>query len=119
MRSVAVLGILAASIVWVGGCAHYGRRPTSALEQPGSCDGACAHYSECRGDDDGALESLCLAECQGIFVTDGVTDGETLREFEELDCPDAVAFIEGEAGRPPGSPPRTTAAASTPPSRSR
>jgi hypothetical protein len=95
-----VVALLVATAA-AAGCARYAR-PTSALPD-GSCAGACEHYADCRGDGDDRLERDCLAECESIFVTDGEPDREALGEFEDLDCPDAIAFVEGDAGRRPGA----------------
>lgn len=76
----------------------------------GTCDAACAHYVDCKGqstNDD--LHGACVAECRQVFAID---DRASLRAYESLECGDAVSFIEGTSGREPGEPttPSTTAA---------
>jgi hypothetical protein len=44
----------------------------------------------------------CVRECSNIFVNDGEIDAESLKEFEQLECADAIAFVEGASGRAPG-----------------
>jgi hypothetical protein len=93
---VALLGSASAS------CVRHAR-VTSRTTEYGTCAGACEHYVDCRGDADARLERSCQAECQAIFVTDGEVDHEALAEFEELGCPETVAFVEGDSGRAPGA----------------
>lgn len=102
MRLAAVLAA-ALALVSVGGCFPYlrGDRPR---QRAASCESACDHYLACRQTTDPELERGCLTECRSIFVSDGVADEGSLREFEELECYDAVAFVEGPSGRPPGGP---------------
>ncbi len=61
----------------------------------GSCSGACDHYLSCKGSNDKKAERKCLRECQAIFVDDGEVDRESLKDFEDLQCEDAVAFVDG------------------------
>ena len=70
--------------------------------------GACDHYVGCRDapDRDGAIRRACLAECPGVFA-----DEESLMAFESLACPDAVEFVEGSGGHPPGTRGPTASAA--------
>jgi hypothetical protein len=56
----------------------------------------CAHYQGSPQDD--RLYATCVDECREIYE-----DPQVLVEYERLRCDDAVAFIEGESGRPPGS----------------
>lgn len=93
---LALLAGLSASCV-----RHVRSAPRTA--EYGTCEGACGHYAGCRGDRDPAMLRSCMDECEAIFVTDGIVDQEALGDFEELECSDAVAFVEGDSGRPPGS----------------
>jgi hypothetical protein len=74
----------------------------------GTCGGACDHYVGCREapDRDGAIRRACLAECPDVFA-----DEESLMAFESLACPDAVEFVEGSGGHPPGTRGPTASAA--------
>lgn len=80
--------------------ATFGPRGTGT----GTCEGACRHYTSCKGTKDKQVTHACVVECTEIFVDDGEPDAESLKEFERLSCPDAVAFVEGSSGRGPGSP---------------
>jgi hypothetical protein len=64
----------------------------------GTCEGACEHYVECKGAPSADQHDfdVCVAECQDIFVDHGRTDHESLSDFENLDCDDTVAFVDGE-----------------------
>jgi hypothetical protein len=99
MRRLVVLAVGLISIA--AGCVR-GVRPDEPFEASASCTSACSYYVECRQSSDPELDRSCLAECQTIFVTDGVVDEGSLRELEELECYDLVAFVEGPSGRPPG-----------------
>jgi hypothetical protein len=84
-----------------GSCIHF--RGGSGSAANSSCATACSHYTECRNLHDDNVHRACVRECQEIFVEDGVVDRQSLREFQDLECPDAVAFVEGSSGRPPGA----------------
>ncbi len=96
----ATLGVFAAS-----GCAWHPGSSTGPEKIEGTCEGACSHYVDCRGSGDAEIYSACVRECQVIFVEDGEADAVSLGLFEQLECEDAIGFIEGEGGRPPGSSP--------------
>jgi len=60
----------------------------------GTCDGACAHYAQCkpgRGESDLAR---CVAECPSVF-----SDRDSLMAYESLSCEDAVEFVDGNAAK--------------------
>lgn len=83
-------------------CAHYAQpQPVLTYSAPGSCEGACDHYLTCKGDGRPAVFRECVAECRDIFVSNGQADHDSLRDFEELDCEDTVAFVEGTRGGSP------------------
>lgn len=105
MRRLAALLVL---LVGPAGCLRNLRGEPPAAEF-GTCEGACEHYTECRGGGDPALLDGCVAECRTIFETDGEVDGGSLREFEDLECGDAIAFVEGAGGRRPGAAARAEA----------
>lgn len=56
----------------------------------GTCDGACAHYVECKP---GHLEKdrqRCHSECPDAF-----SDRDSLMAYESLSCKDAVEYVDG------------------------
>jgi hypothetical protein len=63
----------------------------------GTCDGACAHYIQCKPGHADVDRSRCLAECPNVF-----SDQDSLMAYESLMCDDAVEFVDGNA-------PKTTA----------
>ena len=86
-RSGAVLGVAAA----IAACGGRG------LAQPkitGTCDGACAHYIECKPGHPEADRATCEQECPGVF-----SDEESLMGYESLECRDAVEYIDGTRPR--------------------
>jgi len=62
----------------------------------GTCDGACAHYQQCKPGHAMADRNRCLAECPGVF-----SDRDSLMTYESLACEDAVEYVDGS------TPPRT------------
>lgn len=72
-----------------------------ATRTTGTCEGACSHYADCKQGVAQTTFDACVAECREIFED----QRETLRDYERLSCTDAVAFIEGDSGRPPGAAP--------------
>jgi hypothetical protein len=85
---VAVLG-LALGAALPAGCVV--RRFTSP-DLTGTCDGACAHYVECKPGHASADRDRCLAECPGVF-----SDRDSLMTYESLACEDAVEYVDGSA----------------------
>jgi hypothetical protein len=60
----------------------------------GTCDGACAHYIECKpGHPDKDL-ARCSQECPGVFA-----DRDSLMMYESLSCKDAIEYVDGTAQR--------------------
>ncbi len=60
----------------------------------GTCDGACAHYVECKpghGDKD---RNRCMTECPDVF-----SDRDSLMAYESLECSDAVEYVDGTAAK--------------------
>jgi hypothetical protein len=60
----------------------------------GTCDGACAHYVECKPGHSTADRNRCSAECPDVF-----SDRDSLMAYESLACEDAVEFVDGNASR--------------------
>ena len=56
----------------------------------GTCEGACAHYVECKPGHLLADHTRCTSECPAVF-----TDQDSLMGYEGLTCQDAVEFIDG------------------------
>lgn len=56
----------------------------------GTCEGACAHYLECKPGHPSHDGDRCRAECPGVFQ-----DPDSLMAFESLSCKDAVEFVDG------------------------
>ncbi len=108
LRSHALIAIalLVASCAWRPG-AYTGPRSVT-----GTCEGACDHYVRCKGDRDAVVLAACVRECEEIFVEDGEPDAVALGMFEQLQCPDAIGFVEGTSGRGPGSSPPDLGASS-------
>jgi len=97
------LKVLAALLLALAlaGCAS-GRFWVRASGDP-SCESLCDYYVACRDISDSAIHGACVAECREIFYEDGQPDTRSLRDFQRLECSEAVAFIEGSSGRPPGA----------------
>jgi hypothetical protein len=95
---------VALALLLASGCAvscvrsSYRSRKT---EVAGTCEGACHHYVVCADPkNEDATYRECLGECREIFVSDGRPDADTLRDYERLECEDAVSFVEGHRKRP-------------------
>ena len=58
----------------------------------GTCDGACAHYIECKPGHPEADRSRCTQECPEVF-----SDRDSIMGYESLACPDAVEYVDGTA----------------------
>ncbi|HYU16455.1 MAG TPA: hypothetical protein VEL05_10295 [Candidatus Acidoferrum sp.] len=82
-------------------CVRYARVHVRSTRS-GTCEGACRHYADCKDDERPESLQSCVADCRDIYVHEGDVDSESLMEFEDLDCKDAVAFVEGDdRGRNP------------------
>jgi hypothetical protein len=99
-----VLWILAIAAL-AASCAWRASGYTGPRTITGTCDGACRHYLRCKGESSPNVYGACVQECEMIFVEDDEPDSVSLGMFEQLDCPDAIGFVEGTSGRGPGSEP--------------
>lgn len=83
-RSIALSLVLA---VVLAGCIVK-RLTTPRLT--GTCDGACAHYVECKPGHSEEDRTRCRIECPDVF-----RDADSLMGYESLSCKDAVEYIDG------------------------
>jgi hypothetical protein len=60
----------------------------------GTCDGACAHYVECKPGHSTGDGDRCRRECPEVF-----SDRDSLMGYESLACEDAVEYVDGTAAR--------------------
>jgi len=58
----------------------------------GTCDGACAHYIECKPGHLQPDRLRCQNECPGVF-----SDRDSLVAYESLSCKDAVEYVDGNS----------------------
>jgi hypothetical protein len=58
----------------------------------GTCDGACAHYVQCKPGHGAVDRKRCVAECPDVF-----SDRDSLMAYESLSCDDAVEYVDGSA----------------------
>jgi len=63
----------------------------------GTCDGACAHYIECKPGHPEPDRARCKLECPDVF-----TDSDSIMGYESLSCKDAVEYIDGDAKKTAG-----------------
>jgi hypothetical protein len=56
----------------------------------GTCDGACAHYVECKSSHARHDRERCESECPNVF-----SDRDSLMAYESLSCKDAVEYVDG------------------------
>lgn len=75
-------------------------KPTSSYEPIGTCEAACSHYLECKGDQQRQSRDTCMAECREIYVYEGEPDFESLAIFQQLECSKAISFVEGTGAAP-------------------
>ena len=67
----------------------------------GTCDGACAHYAECKPGDSDEDRVRCQTECPDVF-----SDRDSLMAYESLKCKDAVEYVDGRAPKRADTKPR-------------
>ena len=89
-----ILGLLIA--LMVAGCIV---KRLGSPRLTGTCDGACAHYIECKPGHPEADRARCLAECPQVF-----SDRDSIMGYESLACPDAVEYVDGNAAKTAGTP---------------
>lgn len=82
---ILVLGALIAT--FAGSCIV---RRLSGPRLTGTCDGACAHYVECKPGHAHKDADRCRTECPDVFA-----DRDSLMAYESLSCQDAVEFVDG------------------------
>lgn len=63
----------------------------------GTCDGACAHYIECKSGATADDRMRCNTECPDVF-----SDPDSLMAYESLSCPDAVEYVDGNSPKAAG-----------------
>lgn len=63
----------------------------------GTCDGACAHYVECKPGHSEIDRTRCTSECPDVF-----TDRDSIMGYESLSCQDAVEYIDGDPKKTAG-----------------
>lgn len=93
MRGV-VLGLLI--VLSIAGCIV---KRLGSPQLTGTCDGACAHYIECKPGHPEADRSRCMSECPQVF-----SDRDSIMGYESLACDDAVEYVDGSAARTAGTP---------------
>lgn len=60
----------------------------------GTCDGACAHYVECKPGHSDTDRARCQTECPDVF-----SDRDSLMAYESMTCKNAVEFVDGDGKR--------------------
>jgi hypothetical protein len=60
----------------------------------GTCDGACAHYVECKAGHSDRDRMRCQNECPDVF-----SDRDSLMAYESMTCKNAVEFVDGDGQR--------------------
>ena len=65
----------------------------------GTCDGACAHYVNCKSGAGPDEKRRCDLECPDVFA-----DRDSLMAYESLSCHDAVEYVDGSQKRTAAKP---------------
>lgn len=60
----------------------------------GTCNGACAHYTQCKPGHGEIERNRCLVECPDVF-----SDRDSLMAYESLTCDDAVEYVDGNVAK--------------------
>ena len=60
----------------------------------GTCDGACAHYVQCKPGHSDADRARCMTECPNVF-----SDRDSLMAYESLSCDNAVEYVDGRSAK--------------------
>ena len=66
----------------------------TAPQLTGTCDGACAHYTQCKPGHADVDRARCKTECPTVF-----SDRDSLMAYESLSCDNAVEYIDGKAAK--------------------
>lgn len=90
--SAARIGLALAAAAPLSGCTMV--RHFSGPQLTGTCDGACAHYVQCKPGHSDADGRRCRAECPDVF-----SDRDSLMGYESLACDDAVEYVDGPAAK--------------------
>jgi len=88
LRGLALGLVIALSLI---GCIV---RRLSGPQLTGTCDGACAHYVQCKPGHGELDRARCLTECPEVF-----SDRDSLMGYESLSCEDAVDYVDGTAAQ--------------------
>ena len=99
MRGVVLGLVIVLSIVLsIAGCIV---KRLGSPQLTGTCDGACAHYIECKPGHPETDRARCVSECPQVF-----SDRDSIMGYESLACDDAVEYIDGNAAQTAGTPTR-------------
>jgi hypothetical protein len=93
-RTRSVWAGLAAGVVLATGLIGCIVQRVHSPQLTGTCEGACAHYVQCKPGHSNIDRDRCVAECPGVFG-----DRDSLMAYESLTCDDAVEFIDGDNPR--------------------
>ena len=88
LRGLALGLVIALSLI---GCIV---RRLSGPQLTGTCDGACAHYVQCKPGHGELDRTRCFTECPEVF-----SDRDSLMGYESLSCEDAVDYVDGTAAQ--------------------
>lgn len=91
IRGLAACVVTSALAFAINGC--FVRR-LNGPQLTGTCDGACAHYIECKAGHSDVDRKRCVAECPEVF-----SDRDSLMAYESLSCDDAVEYVDGAAAK--------------------
>jgi hypothetical protein len=69
-------------------------RRLQGAQLTGTCDGACAHYLQCKPGHSESDRHRCVTECPNVF-----SDRDSLMAYESLSCDNAVEYIDGKAAK--------------------
>lgn len=99
------LVLCAALAMTIAGCIV---KRLGSSQLTGTCDGACAHYIECKPGHPEADRARCTQECPQVF-----SDRDSIMGYESLACHDAVEYIDGTPNKTAATP--TAATPTSPP----
>jgi hypothetical protein len=90
LGALGTLGTLGAGLAG-SGCVV---RRFAGPDLTGTCNGACAHYVQCKPGHAKVDGDRCVAECPDVF-----SDRDSLMAYESLACDDAVEYVDGSAAK--------------------